>query len=79
MLLKEVAPDTGTIKMAKDLQFSYFDQKRRDLNPEHSMWQTLSPQGGEYIDVMGKQRHVMGYLKNFMFDPNPWRTSRSAR
>jgi ATP-binding cassette subfamily F protein uup len=70
MLLKEIAPDTGTIKMAKDLQFSYFDQKRRDLNPEHSMWQTLSPQGGEYIDVMGKQRHVMGYLKNFMFDPS---------
>jgi ATP-binding cassette subfamily F protein uup len=70
MLLGEVTPDSGTIKRARDLQFSYFDQKRRDLVLTDSLWKTLSPQGGEYIDVMGKQRHVCGYLKDFLFDPS---------
>lgn len=69
MLLKEIAPDMGTIKLAHDLQISYFDQKRKDIIPTQTLFQTLSPQGGEYIDVMGKPRHVMGYLKSFLFDP----------
>lgn len=69
MLIKEVTPDSGTIKTAHDLQCSYFDQARRDLVPTDTLWKTLSPQGGEYIDVMGKQRHVCGYLKDFLFDP----------
>ncbi len=69
MLLKELAPDSGTVKLARDMHVSYFDQKRKDLDPKKTLFQTLSPQGGEYIDVMGKPRHVMGYLKNFLFDP----------
>lgn len=69
MLLKELEPDEGRVKVRKELEFSYFDQKRSTLNPEDTMRKTLSPSGGDYIDVMGKQRHVCGYLKDFMFDP----------
>ncbi len=69
MLIGETKADTGTVKVAKDLAISYFDQARQHLNPEDTLWKTLSPQGGEYIDVMGKQRHVCGYLKDFLFDP----------
>lgn len=69
LLVGEMKPDNGTVKLAKDLTFSYFDQKRKDLNHEHSLWRTLCPNGGDYIDVMGKQRHVCGYLKDFLFDP----------
>ncbi len=69
MLLKELEPDAGRVKTRKELEFSYFDQKRRDLDPSESLKKTLAPGGGDYIDVMGKQRHVCGYLKDFMFDP----------
>jgi ATP-binding cassette subfamily F protein uup len=69
MLLGELAPDQGRVKVRKELEFSYFDQKRSDLNMDDSLRKTLSPAGGDYINVMGKERHVCGYLKDFMFDP----------
>ncbi len=69
MLIGELEPDQGRVKRKKELQFAYFDQKRRDLNPEDSLRKTLVPSGGDYIDVMGKSRHVCGYLKDFLFDP----------
>jgi ATP-binding cassette subfamily F protein uup len=69
MLLGEVDPDQGRVKRRKELEFSYFDQKRRDLDPDESLKKTLCPNGGDYLDVMGKSRHVCGYLKDFMFDP----------
>ncbi|MGB0719854.1 MAG: ABC-F family ATP-binding cassette domain-containing protein [Bdellovibrionales bacterium] len=70
LLLGEIEPDQGRVKTRKELEFSYFDQKRSDLDPTDSLKKTLCPGGGDYIDVMGKQRHVCGYLKNFMFDPS---------
>lgn len=69
MLIGEVAQDSGSIKRKKDLEFSYFDQKRKDLNDDLTLWKTLCPDGGDYVDVMGKPRHVCGYLKDFLFDP----------
>ncbi|MCA9439074.1 MAG: ATP-binding cassette domain-containing protein, partial [Candidatus Omnitrophica bacterium] len=68
-LLGELEPDEGSVKTRKELEFSYFDQKRSDLDPTDTLKKTLSPGGGDYINVMGKQRHVCGYLKDFMFDP----------
>jgi len=69
LLVGETAPDMGKVKLAKDLEFSYFDQKRKDLIPEATVQQTLCPQGGDHLKVMGKTRHICGYLKDFMFDP----------
>ncbi|MCB9982978.1 MAG: ATP-binding cassette domain-containing protein [Rhodospirillales bacterium] len=70
MLIGELEPDQGRVKRRKELEFSYFDQKRRDLDPTDTLKKTLVPTGGDYIDVMGKHRHVCGYLKDFMFDPS---------
>jgi ATP-binding cassette subfamily F protein uup len=70
MLIGEETADQGSVKRRKDLAFSYFDQKRSDLNLDDSLRKTLAPSGGDYIDVMGKQRHVCGYLKDFLFDPS---------
>jgi len=70
LLLKQLEPDEGSVKTKKELEFSYFDQKRSDLKPDDTLKRVLSPSGGDYIDVMGKQRHVCGYLKDFMFDPS---------
>lgn len=69
LLLKEIEPDCGNVKLAKNIEISYFDQKREDLNPKHSLKKNLCPGGGDYVEVGGKQRHVCGYLKDFMFDP----------
>ncbi len=69
MLVGELEQDCGQIKVSKDLVFSYFDQKRKDLRPEHSLHRVLCPNGSDYIEVMGKTRHVCGYLKDFLFDP----------
>jgi ATP-binding cassette subfamily F protein uup len=68
MLIGEEKPDMGKVKLAKGLEFSYFDQKRRDLKPDDTVKHVLCPQGGEYVKVMDKTRHVVGYLRDFMFD-----------
>ncbi len=78
LLVGELTPDSGTVKRAKDLALSYFDQKRKDLKPENSLQRTLCPNGSDYIDVMGKTRHVCGYLKDFLFDPRMAQTSVST-
>jgi ATP-binding cassette subfamily F protein uup len=70
MLIGQMEPDQGRVKRRKELEFSYFDQKRSDLDPTDTLKKVLSPGGGDYIDVMGKERHVCGYLKDFMFDPS---------
>jgi len=69
LLIGQEKPDMGKVKLAKDLEISYFDQKRADLSPDHTVQYTLIPSGGDHLNVMGKSRHVCGYLKDFLFDP----------
>tara|TARA_B100001996_G_scaffold150026_1_gene114154 strand:- start:2039 stop:3880 length:1842 start_codon:yes stop_codon:yes gene_type:complete len=70
LILKEINADQGSIKIHKNMEFSYFDQNRSDLKPNDSLKDFLAPNGGDYIDVRGKMRHIYGYLKDFMFDPS---------
>lgn len=70
LLLKQIKPDMGRIKISKTAEVSYFDQRRSDLNPDHTMWHTLCPGGGDHVDVNGTSRHVCGYLRDFLFDPS---------
>ncbi len=73
LLIGELGPDQGTIKRAKTLEVSYCDQSRAMLNPDKSLWETLCPDGGDYVmlgtEEKPKPRHVCGYLKDFLFDP----------
>jgi len=69
LMLKDLELDSGSVKLAKNIEVSYFDQKRQDLDNDNTLWETLVPKGGEFVNVGGKLRHVCGYLKNFMFDP----------
>jgi len=68
LLLGQMKPDSGTIKLAKTVEVSYFDQKREALKNDNTLWRTLT-QTGDYVNVNGTLRHVCGYLKDFMFDP----------
>jgi len=68
-LIGELEVSIGTIKIKKNLEFSYFDQLRNDLNSNKSLKEILVPNGGDYLLVQGKERHVCSYLKDFQFDP----------
>ena len=74
MLIGEAQADSGKIKRANDLQIAYFDQSRSMLKNNKTLKDNLCPEGSDYLDVRGKMRHVCGYLKDFMFDPeDAWR------
>lgn len=71
MMVGQDKPDIGTVKPAKDIQISYFDQSRSLIKPSSSIQEILCETGGDYVNLAnGKQMHICGYMKNFMFDPN---------
>lgn len=68
ILLGEIKPDHGTVKLGTNLEIAYFDQLRQDLEFEKTIAENIG-EGKDYIYLNGKQRHVIGYLKNFLFSP----------
>jgi ATP-binding cassette subfamily F protein uup len=75
ILTGEETHDSGKIKMGKTVTYSVFDQKRAGLRDDKSLKDNLCDQDSDYIDVRGKQRHICGYLKDFLFDPeDAWRS-----
>ncbi len=67
LLLGELEPQSGTIKLGTNLEVGYFDQLRETLDPEKSVADNVGD-GRTYIKLYGKDRHVVGYLKGFLFD-----------
>ena len=75
LLVGETLPDSGTVKLARDLQFSYFDQQRSAIQPKSSIQEILCGSGSEYVQLPnGKMRHICSYLKDFLFDPQDTKT-----
>ena len=68
ILLGIVNPDQGTVKLGTNLEVAYFDQVLRDLDMDKTIAQNVGD-GKDYISLNGKQPHVIGYLKNFLFSP----------
>ena len=68
MLIGEEQPDTGTIRRADSLSIAYFDQRREQLDASKTPWQVLCPDGGDTVFVNGHPRHVVSYLKDYLFD-----------
>ena len=68
IMLGMIKPDEGTVKLGTNLEVAYFDQVLRDLDMEKTIAQNVGD-GKDYIQLNGKQRHVVGYLKNFLFSP----------
>jgi len=67
LLTGELAPDEGTVTLAKTLDGVIIDQQRSLLSPEKRIRDVLA-EGGDWIDVRGVRKHVQGYLKEFLFD-----------
>ncbi len=68
LLTKRLEPDAGFVRIGKNLEEAYFDQNRLSLNPKKTLWQTLCDKG-DHILVHGHYRHVVAYLKDFLFKP----------
>ena len=69
LLTGELEPDEGKIKLAKTLDGVIIDQQRKMMEPDKRVRDILAD-GGEWIDVLGVRKHIAGYLKEFLFDPN---------
>jgi ATP-binding cassette subfamily F protein uup len=69
LLTGELEPDEGTIRRAKTLEGIMIDQQRKLLDPDKRVRDVLAD-GGDWIEVRGHKKHVQGYLKEFLFDPN---------
>ena len=69
ILTQKMAPDSGFVRIGKNLQEAYFDQNRMSLDLKKTLWQTLCDKG-DHIYVQGKYRHVVAYLKDFLFKPD---------
>ena len=69
LLTKKLSPDSGFIRIGKNLEEAYFDQNRDTLDPKKTLWKTLCNEG-DHIWVRGHFRHVVAYLKDFLFKPD---------
>lgn len=68
LMLGQLEADGGEIRRGAKLRFAYFDQNRDQLDPKKTLWETLCPDGGDTIFVGERPRHVVAYLKDFLFD-----------
>ncbi len=75
MLVGEVAPDEGTVRHGTGLELAVFDQARSQLDPNATLWDSLTADPAmrvsgqsDQVMVRGSPRHVVGYLKDFLFD-----------
>jgi len=67
LLLGELPPDEGSVKLGTGLDIAYIDQSRAELNAETTLWDVLSDGGGDQILVRGRPMHVAAYAKSFLF------------
>ncbi len=68
MILGELAPDSGKLRLGSNLQVAYFDQMRTALDPNATLEDFISP-GSEWIEIGKQRKHVKSYLGDFLFSP----------
>jgi ABC transport system ATP-binding/permease protein len=73
LLLGQLAPQAGTVRLGTNLQIAYFDQLRQQLDEAATVQDNLGA-GGETLSIGGNSRHVLGYLQDFLFTPERART-----
>ncbi|MEK1869620.1 MAG: ABC-F family ATP-binding cassette domain-containing protein [Ensifer adhaerens] len=74
ILTGQIEPGTGTVKLGTNLEIATLDQKREDLNLDETLAHYLTDGRGDNLLVNGEQRHVTGYMKEFLFQPEQART-----
>ena len=74
LLCGTLTPDSGTVRLGANLQMATLDQQREQLDGHATLQDALTSGGGEMISVNGKARHVVSYMKDFLFLPGQART-----
>ncbi len=74
LLTGEIAPDSGEVRVGTSLASITLDQQRASLDPDATLADTLTGGGGDTVVVGGERRHVIGYMKDFLFKPEQART-----
>jgi ATP-binding cassette subfamily F protein uup len=74
MLVGELTPDAGRIERGTHVEVAYFDQQREQLDPERTIVDTIAD-GNDTVTVAGVNRHVYGYLEDFLFPPERARST----
>ena len=69
ILLGQLRPTGGKIRIGFGIEPVYFDQKREQLDPDDTPWKILCEGGGDQVIINGRPKHVVGYLQDFLFAP----------
>ena len=77
ILLDKLKPDEGSVKLGTKMEIAYFDQLREHLDMEKNLIDNVSD-GGDFIEINGKQKHIVSYLSEFLFTPDRIRTPAKA-
>ncbi len=73
LLLGQLQPDSGSVKLGTNLQVAYFDQLRDTLDPNQTVQENVG-QGSDKVQIGDKTKHILGYLQDFLFTPERART-----
>lgn len=68
LLVGAMKPDSGKVRLGAKIELTYFDQMRDSLKLDKTLWENLCDTGGDHVIVQGKHRHIIAYLKDFLFD-----------
>ncbi|MEO1928558.1 MAG: ribosomal protection-like ABC-F family protein [Nautiliaceae bacterium] len=69
LLIGEEKADGGIIKVGENIKIGYLDQRKSMLSDDKDLIETFCPQGGDHVNVRGRNMHVYGYLREFLFPP----------
>ena len=74
MLTGALEPDSGKLRLGANVQMASLDQRRMTLVAESTLKDFLTGGGGDFVDINGERKHVIGYMKDFLFSPEQART-----
>jgi len=77
LILGEIPPDAGTVRLGTRLSIAYYDQFRQQLDESATVLETVA-EGSEFVEVNGTRKHVMSYLGEFLFPPQRVRSPVSS-
>ncbi|KPP82226.1 MAG: ATP-binding cassette, subfamily F, uup [Oceanicaulis sp. HLUCCA04] len=74
MLVGNLEPDTGSVRLGAGLEIAQLDQKRAQLEPRWTLAEALTGGGGDHVEINGQTRHIAAWMKDFLFRPEQART-----
>jgi ATP-binding cassette subfamily F protein uup len=74
LLLGNLQPDSGSIRLGTNLQISYFDQLREQLDENKTVQENVVENNQDTVTINGQKRHIIGYMQDFLFSPDQVRS-----